>query len=419
MYITDEDIKNYRKGIDCKLTIDGITKSYPSYLVPLEGLYFNDLNGRIATYVEENASNPDKSIDLESLLRNNDLETYNDRIAEFIKQSANDGGVSFNKTKEDIKEKGQIKPGVILRSGRIIDGNRRFTCLRELYRDSGDTKYDFFECVILDDPQTKEQQRSIRSLELNLQFNVDEKKDYNKIDFLVGFYKDTMDTSSPVHFDMRAYCHASGTKEAVYNDYKNTVEVMLDYLEWRGKPKAFYILKNEKLDGPIEELAKKKKRLSPDEWNEKKTVMYTYMTFNRTGDRTRDLRKLLDSAIKDGTLYRQMKNEVEQPGVIEQLPNAVAQLDQKPANVEESKARDETLHSMQDNLIKTFNQGLYEESIENDANGPQKSLEAALASLQKINALQVSNFSKERKEELRKTIQSIEDCLDKLKDATN
>ena len=147
MYITDEDIKNYRKGIDCKLTIDGITKSYPSYLVPLEGLYFNDLNGRIATYVEENASNPDKSIDLESLLRNNDLETYNDRIAEFIKQSANDGGVSFNKTKEDIKEKGQIKPGVILRSGRIIDGNRRFTCLRELYRDSGDTKFDFFECV--------------------------------------------------------------------------------------------------------------------------------------------------------------------------------------------------------------------------------------------------------------------------------
>ena len=52
MLLTDEEIKKLKKGVQHRLTIDGKTESRQSYLVPIEGLFFNDLNGRISTYIE-------------------------------------------------------------------------------------------------------------------------------------------------------------------------------------------------------------------------------------------------------------------------------------------------------------------------------------------------------------------------------
>lgn len=413
MQITDEDIKNFKKGVDVRLTIDGETRVYTSYLVPLEGLYFNESNGRIATYIDEMRASQNDGTNIDQLLKNNEIDKYNDTIAKFIKKSANDNEASYKKTKKDISEQGQRIPGVILRSGRIIDGNRRFTCLRELFKETGDTRFDFFECVILDDPKTKEQQRSIKLLELNLQFNVDEKKDYDRIDFLVGFYKDTM-SPSPDRIDKTTYCRASGLTGAEYDKNKRIVEIMLDYLEWRGQPNAFYLLKNEKLDGPIEELATKSKRLTSDEWNQKKTVIYSYMTFNQTGDRTRDVRAILNSAMKDGVLFRKMKEEIEKPENMNQLTSAVVMLNKKPTNAEETKQKVETTKKIQTNLIQTFQSGKYEETIMEDANAPKKTLEGVLSAIQKIEPLQVQNFPPDKKEELQKIIHDIETYLDGL-----
>lgn len=40
MFLTDEDIGKLNKGVQHRLTIDGKTESYQSYLVPIEELYF-------------------------------------------------------------------------------------------------------------------------------------------------------------------------------------------------------------------------------------------------------------------------------------------------------------------------------------------------------------------------------------------
>lgn len=416
MFLSNEEIKKLKQGVQHRLTIDGKTESFQSYLVLIDGLFFNDLNGRISTYIEENNNCNDSSQNLKKLLTAGKLELYNDMIADFIKKSANDNDASYKKTKNDIRLNGQKIPGVILKDGRIIDGNRRFTCLRELYKETGDTKFAYFECVILDVPETKEQMRSIKLLELNIQFNVDEKKDYNRIDFLVSFYKDTMDSSSEDRIDKKTYCYASGLSESDYNTDKLIVETMLDYLEWRKKAKAFYILKNEKLDGPIEEIAKKRKKWTKDEWDEMKNTIYSYMTFNNTGDRTRDLRKILDSANKGDYLYKHLKEKIENTEFIVKLSDALDTIGKKPTSPEESKEKSQLFLDVQNPLVSAFNEGVLQESIQKDAEEPKKAIKSALDSLTNINQMLIYNFSQNKKDELIKYIENIKDALAKLEE---
>src|SRR5699024_5624081 len=106
-----------------KLTIKGKTDNYEVYKIPLKYLFYNDQNGRIATYIS-------KQLDEHGELNFNDKEKYNSIIHEFVVESNKN---ALNNTKTNIKLFGQRLPGVVLQNGRIIDGNRRFTCLRELH----------------------------------------------------------------------------------------------------------------------------------------------------------------------------------------------------------------------------------------------------------------------------------------------
>ena len=107
-----------------KLTVDGLTKAYPVYKVKLDWLFYNDQNDRIATWISQYKSQhegktPDSA----------DREVYNNIIEEFIVASNPD---AIRKTQANIELVEQREPGVVLADGRIIDGNRRFTCLRRL-----------------------------------------------------------------------------------------------------------------------------------------------------------------------------------------------------------------------------------------------------------------------------------------------
>src|SRR5659263_247062 len=75
-------------------------------------------------------------IDNISKLDISNKDSYNNIIHEFITESNRD---AIKKTQTNIKLVGQQESGVVLSDGRIIDGNRRFTCLRNIQKETGKT----------------------------------------------------------------------------------------------------------------------------------------------------------------------------------------------------------------------------------------------------------------------------------------
>lgn len=152
-----------------KLTLKGETRVFDVYRIPLEHLVYNRRNGRIISWMNRVESEGE---DISTL----DKDEYNDKVEEMIIESNN---VAFEKTKANIKNFGQRIPGVVLNDGTIVDGNRRFTCLRHLRRDYGMDV--FFEAIILD-PKEGLSDIDIKRLELNLQHGEERPVDYNPID---------------------------------------------------------------------------------------------------------------------------------------------------------------------------------------------------------------------------------------------
>ena len=171
-----------------KLTVDGLTDTYVIYQVRLDYLYFNDQNDRIATWISQyKAENGITSISME------DVDKYNDIIQGFITKSNPD---KLKQTEKNIELIGQQKYGVVITDGRIIDGNRRFSCLRNLSKKSN--KFNYFETVILK-RDYEHNAKQIKMLELQVQIGEEARVDYNPIDRLVGVYRDLVkDLNGPL-----------------------------------------------------------------------------------------------------------------------------------------------------------------------------------------------------------------------------
>lgn len=131
-----------------KLTIDGVTETHQVYRIKLDLLHYNVQNDRIATWISrykaEQGALPD----------NADREAYNEIIEQFIVES---NPSAFNATMKNIKAFDQREPAVVLSNGLVVDGNRRFTCLRRLSKE--DPKFNWLEAVILNESLASDPRR--------------------------------------------------------------------------------------------------------------------------------------------------------------------------------------------------------------------------------------------------------------------
>lgn len=277
------DVLSLEKIRTKKLTFKGVTKDYDVYRVPIDMLFYNDLNGRIATFISQYQANGDDITKLEN-------KEYNDKIAEFIKESST--AQRYKITKEDIKANTQKEVGVVLTDGRVIDGNRRFTCLRELFAETGDQKYGYFEAVVLDAPKDEDEAgwKAIGSLELELQIGTDEKVDYSPIDWLVRVYRDVVKHNT---YTEQEYCRLTKLTPSQFRTTKTKAELMEDFLEFFDRPEQFFIAKKLELDGPLQELVKLRRKCSDREWDMMKSVFYVYLWTAKKGDKTREIRRAL------------------------------------------------------------------------------------------------------------------------------
>ena len=277
--------------ISKKLTIDGTTKTYPVYRIRLDQLYYNDQNDRIATRISKyNAENG--NIDVDS-------PNYNEIIHEMIKEDNPD---AFKKTKNNIRDFEQRESGVVLRDGRIIDGNRRFTCLRELSQE--DPKFNYFDAVILNNTYDDEYGRkTIKALELTLQHGTEKQVDYDPINKLVGVYRDLIEEGHA--FEDEEYARCINQKVSEVRKSKELAKLMVEFLDFINAPKQFYIAMNMNINGPLVEMYAVLKKLPDDDMRERfKKHMFTALLYG-SGDMTRDIRrfkKLAESELSDDYL---------------------------------------------------------------------------------------------------------------------
>lgn len=320
-----------------KLTVDGLTKAYPVYKVKLDWLFYNDQNDRIATWISQYKSQhegktPDSA----------DREVYNNIIEEFIVASNPD---AIRKTQANIELVEQREPGVVLADGRIIDGNRRFTCLRRLAQKN--ERYGYFETVILD-RSIENNAKQIKMLELSIQHGEESKVDYNAIDRLVGIYDDVVETGLLTEEE-----YSRSTNEPL-SDVRRRIEVaklMVEFLEFINAPKQFYIARDLQLAFPLEELSKLLRKCHDDEETEDMKIAafinILMQTSTDTGRFVRNFKSIIGSDYQEEFLEEQRELAAQ---VIDALP-PVGKMD--TATIREViRANDEVVQSLERSMDK-------------------------------------------------------------------
>ena len=290
-----------------KLTVDGLTRAYPVYKVKLDWLFYNEQNDRIATWISQykaqhNGQVPDAS----------DREAYNSIIEQFIYESNPE---AIKNTQKNIELVDQREPGGVLADGRIIDGNRRFTCLRRLV--SKNDRFGYFETVILD-RSIESNAKQIKMLELAIQHGEESKVDYNPIDRLVGVYNDIIVTKL---LTIEEYSKSTNESKADVEKRIEIAKLMIEFLEFINAPFQFYIARDFQLYFPLEELLKlTKKCRTADEVEDLKIAVFNNIlmqTSSDTGRFVRNIKTIIGTEYQDEFLEEQKELAAK---VIETLP---------------------------------------------------------------------------------------------------
>jgi len=385
-----------------KINYKGTQLEEKVFRVRLTDLFFNDKNGRIATYIiKYERENHEKISELA-------IEEYNKIIDKFIKEA--NGLENFKRIKTNMKNLLQLEPGVILEDGRIIDGNRRFASLRELYSETSDDKYAYFECIILPVPSTKDDDKEIKSLELILQQGTPEKIGYDPVDRLVDVYRDLIETRL---FLPDEYAKKIDETPTEVKKLIGKAEIMADFCNEMGIPGDFFVIKDLKLDGPIDELYKFKKSLNKDEWQNYKMVFYTYMMTSK-GDRVRVMRDIKTTMDKKQELKDNLIEEAIE--IYDNIKSVTKENSNSEDKIRKIKSDEELIKKAND----IFDNFAKNAGYVNLISKPKEKINKAMEEIREIDNEIVKKLNREDKKEIKNNaeymLKIIENLLDVLKD---
>ena len=277
-----------KTSLSRKLTIGGKTAPYPVYRIRLDQLFYNDQNDRIATWITQ-YRNETGNVPLPELSR----EAYNDIIERFIIDS---NPSAIEKTKNNIALVNQREPGVVLADGRIIDGNRRFTCLRLLQKEDRIIRY--MEAVILD-TSIKTDQKQIKMLELAIQHGEEQRVDYNLIDMAIGAYHDIVETG------LLTIDEYASTTNIPLNEVRRKIEtakLIIEFLEFMGVEKQYHVAREMEVYSLLYELVPLLKRCETEESKQKlKQSVFSNAMMKSFSDQRKYIRNV--KAMMDSGMY--------------------------------------------------------------------------------------------------------------------
>lgn len=387
--LTNDDVVSTKK-----LSLRGEKKVFDVYRIPLDCLKYNKQNGRIATYISQFI---DEGHDF-----SDESEEFNRIIEGFIEESNPD---ALKKTKLNIKALSQTEPAVVLSNGIILDGNRRFTSLRQLSREGAGAEFNYLEAVILD--SEKYNNKDIKRLELNLQHAIESRVDYNPIDRLVDIYRDLIENGGI--FTPEEY---KGETQLTLNEVKKEIEIaklLVEYLEFINKPKKFYIARKQKVDGPLREIYKilKSNKIDPDSKEDIKEYLFTNI-MALDGDITRRIRDL-KIVFEDKNLSAELLEEVDESEILDDTTDYFNEFDEESETVELS----ETITNKVKKITESF---VERKKYQNARNQPYDMLNRAYTTLKEVDIDALGRLDYSSKQKFGNLLEKASELINELRD---
>jgi hypothetical protein len=191
----------------------------------------------------------------------------------------------------------------VLIDGRIVDGNRRFTCLRRLSQKS--ERFGSIEAIILD-RDIEHSAKQIKMLELSIQHGEESKVEYNSVDRTVGIYNDIVKTKL---LTVAEYARSTNEPESRVRERIAVAQTMAEFLDFISATEQFYIIREMDLASTFDEAAKVLKQVASDEEREAlKVCLFTNILMHPSTDQRkylRDIKAVLASDYAAGYLEEQ------------------------------------------------------------------------------------------------------------------
>lgn len=370
-----------------KVTYGGKTVVYPVFRIRLDALYYNDRNDRIATWITRYESENGRDA-----LSGLNTEIYNRIIEKFIVESNPE---AIQRTQKNIAIVGQREPGVTLADGRIVDGNRRYTCLRRLQREQAEPVY--FETVIMD-MDIHADKKQIKLLELAIQHGEEKKVDYDLIDYAVGTYRDVVQTGL---LTVEEYAHSTNEPVADVRKRIEIAGVISEFLTYLRLPEQYHVAREFQVYSLFQEMMAPLRQLDEDGRQQLKVIAFNNAMMHAMPDQRKFIRDI-KGLIKSGA-YAAYFEEQEKIGRQIREKYAAAEVRGK-ADVDQFAASNSSLTeelqmSMEKALLRSRSQQLKAR--------PSENLSKSISLMMEVDSRQFGKMSPEEKETIRAELDEL------------
>lgn len=382
---------------------------YDVYKIPVDILVYNPNNGRMFMEARRFENEENTKLDI---LKESDPKKYNDEVENLIWSTNEERNLS---TKRDIEKFGQIEPGVVLDDGTVIDGNRRFTCIRRLHREHpNDDQYSYFLAAIIRVDGKKITKKLLKEYELRVQFGADEKVGYNVINKNMSIY-DLIEKSgdSDFNYDSIAELLGNGTTPGDILNICKTCRLVDEFLEYIAKPGEYQIAEDMKIYWPLEPLvtyfSNKGKNLTVLEKEQRKHLFFDYLL-------TLDV-PLITQNLRDGLIKKVFMDNEATKKLIEKHKEIIG--DKIKEVIDESEDVDsfnDSIKELKDSDEAQEDKENYEKAVskqisKNQLDVPLKECNNALKSLENVNVKPLISASNTIAEKKLKEITSVLDDI--------
>jgi hypothetical protein len=208
------------------IEISGKKQIRPFYGFPISLLRYNANNGRLAMEKQQWESENGRQLDSS---RKEDAVIVRDMLLELDPDKT-------KYLKADLRQKGQIEPGIITHDGFVINGNRRMAIFEELHKEEPTGKWEYLEAVRL--PPTIGEPDLWR-IEAGLQLSKDKVAEYHPVNELLKIRQGIATGLSPREVAAAMY----GRTEQEVKEAMKRLELIDNFLDFFGQSGNYGLIK--------------------------------------------------------------------------------------------------------------------------------------------------------------------------------